>query len=133
MKRITLLVLFLLLTCTCLSVGQTRNSANTQIDRDLTEADVARLQALYKSGKYTVAQVTQWHLGRIARYDGVYKALLHVDSSGALATAAAEDAAKKQAGKAFKPGVLWGVPIVIKANTSVRGPVTNDAWTAYRI
>jgi amidase len=103
------------------------------MDRDLVEVDVPRLQALYMSGKYTVVQVTQWYLDRIARYDGVYKALLHVDSSGALAVAAAEDAAKKRAGKAFKPGILWGVPIVIKANTSIQGLVTSNGWAGYLI
>jgi Asp-tRNA(Asn)/Glu-tRNA(Gln) amidotransferase A subunit family amidase len=126
-----LMVLFLLLTC--LSLGQTRNFASTQMDRDLTEVDVPRLQALYASGKYTVVQVTQWYLDRIARYDGVYKALLDVDSSGALAAAATEDAAKKQGGNAFKSGVLWGVPVVIKANTSVQGLVTSNGWSGYLV
>src|SRR4026208_1913211 len=93
----------------------------SQIDRDLTEATIAQLQSMYASGKYTVTQVTQWHLDRIARYDGVYKALLHVDSAGALALAATEDAAKRRAGSSFKPVGLWGVPIVAKANTSVKG------------
>jgi amidase len=107
--------------------------ATAQIDTDLTEVDVPRLQALYASGKYTATQVTQWHLARIARYDGVYKALLHVDSAGALATAESQDAAKKRAGTAFKPGVLWGVPIVVKANTSIQGLVTSNGWTGYLV
>jgi amidase len=105
----------------------------SQIDRDLTEVTIARLQSMYASGKYTVTQVTQWHLDRIARYDDVYKSLLHVDSAGALALAAAEDAAKRRAGSGFKPGLLWGVPIVTKANTSVKGLVTSNGWEGYLI
>ena len=72
---------------------------------------------MYASGKYTVTQVTQAYLDRIARYDDVYNAFLYVDTAGALATAAAEDAAKKNAGSRFVPGPLWGVPIAIKGNT----------------
>ena len=35
---------------------------------------------MYRSHKYTVTQVTQWYLDRIARYDGIYKAVLHIDA-----------------------------------------------------
>jgi hypothetical protein len=78
-----------------------------------------------------VTQVTQWYLNRIARYDGVYHAVIHVDATGALATAAAEDDAKKKSGKAFKPTALWGIPMVVKANTSVKGLVTSNGWAGY--
>jgi amidase len=108
-------------------------SANAQMDRDLEEVTITRLQSMYASGKYTVTQVTQWYLDRIARYNDVYKAFLHVDSAGARTSAAAEDAAKKSAGSRFRPGPLWGVPIVIKANTSVKGLVTSNGWEGYVI
>jgi len=121
----------LLLTCTAYAFQN--RPTNTPMDRDFTEIDIPHLQALYASGKYTATQVTQWYLDRIARYDDVYKALLHVDSSGALATAAAEDVAKKSAGSSFKPGALWGVPIVVKANTSIQGLVTSNGWSGYVI
>jgi amidase len=117
-----------LLTCSLYSVQTT-----SQIDRDLIEIDVPRLQALYASNKYSVTQVTQWHLDRIARYDGVYRAMIRVDSVAALATAAAEDAEKKRQGRAFRPPALWGVPIVVKANTSLKGFVTSNGWTGYQI
>ena len=38
---------------------------------------------------------------------------------------------RKQAG--FNPGLLWGVPIVTKANTSIKGSVTTDGWRGYMI
>jgi amidase len=121
----------LLLTATAYSMQN--RTVNAQLDRDLTEVTIPQLQAMYASNKYTVTQVTQWYLDRIKRYDGVYKSMLHVDSSGALAAAASEDAAKKRAGSAFKPGVLWGIPIVVKANTSIQGLVTSNGWAGYLI
>src|SRR5262245_23417515 len=75
----------------------TQSSAKATMDRDLEEVTITGLQSMYASRKYTVTQVTQWYLDRIARYNAVYKAFLHVDSAGARATAAAEDAAKKSA------------------------------------
>ena len=33
----------------------------------------------------------------------------------------------------FVRGPLWGVPIVIKANTSVKGLITTDGWKGYMI
>jgi len=102
-------------------------------DRDLSEVTVEQLQAMYASGKYTVTQVTQAYLDRIARYDSVYHAFIYVDSAGALATASAQDAAKKSAGSRFNPPPLWGIPIVVKGNTSVKGFVTTNGWEGYRI
>ena len=52
---------------------------------------------------------------------------------GALATAAALDSAAKNGGPTFTRGPLWGVPIVIKANTSVKGLVTSNGWKGYLI
>jgi Asp-tRNA(Asn)/Glu-tRNA(Gln) amidotransferase A subunit family amidase len=103
------------------------------MDSDLTEVSIAKLQEMYSARKYTVTQVTQWYLDRIARYDSVYKAVLHVDATGALATAHVEDAAAAEGGKNFKRGPLWGVPILIKANTSVKGLVTSAGWKGYLI
>jgi Asp-tRNA(Asn)/Glu-tRNA(Gln) amidotransferase A subunit family amidase len=108
-------------------------SAAASLDRDLNEITITQLHAMYASGKYTVTQVTQAYLDRIARYDDVYNAFLYVDTAGALATAAAEDAAKKNAGSRFVPGPLWGVPIAIKGNTSVKGFVTTNGWEGYRL
>ncbi|CAN5341833.1 hypothetical protein BH10ACI2_BH10ACI2_10730 [soil metagenome] len=104
-----------------------------EMDRDLLEVTIPVLEAFYSARKYSAVEVTLWYLDRIARYDGVYRAVLHVDAAGALATAAAEDAAAKKAGKAFKRSTLWGVPIVIKANTSVNGLVTSAGWYGYVI
>lgn len=101
------------------------------MNRDLMDVSVDRLHALYHEHRYTVAQVVQWHLDRIARYNGIYRAVQTVTAKAALAEAAREDAEAKQPG--FHPGPLWGVPIVTKANTSIAGLLTTDGWIGYML
>lgn len=103
------------------------------IDDDLLEVTIPRLHALYAARKYTTTQVTRWYLARIARYDRVYRSMIRVDAAGALATAGALDAAGRASGASVKRGPLWGVPIVIKANTSVKGLVTSTGWSGYLV
>jgi amidase len=109
------------------------SSSVAAMDRDLTEVTVAQLEALYRSHKYTVTEVVRWHIGRIQKYNGIYRAVQTLDEANALAVAAREDADAKAAGNSFAPGPLWGVPIVTKANTSVKGLVTTDGWKGYTI
>src|SRR6478735_8070966 len=90
---------------------------NAAIDRDLLDITVPGLQRLYARKTYTVTQVIQWHLNRIDRYNGVYAAIETVLRREALADAARQDAEAAHGGAAHGP--LWGIPIVIKANTSV--------------
>jgi len=112
--------------------AQTSSSpSRAQMDRDLMEVTVDRLHQLYHQHRYTVVQVVQWHLDRIARYNGIYRPVQTVNDKAALAEAAREDAEAQQA--KFKPGLLWGVPIVTKANTSIKGLVTTDGWRGYMI
>src|ERR1700691_1454596 len=101
------------------------------MDHDLLEGTIPQLPALYSAHKYTVTQVVRWYMARIARYNGNYRAVQTVDTQDALAIAAGEDEAAKQDG--FKPGPMGGVPIVTKANTSVKGLVTTDGWKGYLI
>ena len=105
--------------------------AQAVTDRDLIDVTIDRLHALYREHRYTVAQVVQWHLDRIARYDGIYRAVQTVTTKAALAEAAREDAETRQPG--FRPGPLWGVPIVIKANASIAGLITTDGWIGYML
>ncbi len=100
------------------------------IDRDLLDVTVPQLHRLYTE-KYTVTQVVQWHLDRIDRYNGVYGAIETVFRSEALADAARQDAEAVQGGGVAR-GPLWGVPIVIKANTAIKGQVTTAGWEGFR-
>lgn len=104
-------------------------AAADAMDRDLLEVTVPALERYYADHKYTVTQVVEWHLARIHRYNGVYQAIEQVLEKEALETAAREDA---EAGHATR-GPLWGVPIVIKANTSIEGQITTDGWDGYTI
>jgi len=108
-------------------------TSQSSMDHDLLEVTIPRLETFYRDHKYTVTQVVRWYLNRIHRYNGIYGALEYVDQAGALATAAREDAAARAGGSSLKRGPMWGVPIVIKENTSVRGLITSDGWKGYMI
>lgn len=99
----------------------------TRMDRDLMEIDIPHLQALYARHVYSVEQVTRWYMGRIARYNGIYRDVQTVDVAGALETARREDAG------GGVHGALWGVPMVIKANTAVKGLPDTDGWAGFAI
>ena len=75
-----------------------------------------QLHRLYAARTYTVTQVVQWHLARIDRYNGVYGAIETVLRAPALAEATRQDAVAARDAAGTR-GALWGVPIVIKANT----------------
>ncbi len=131
-------VLSLIVWIACLANAQARqdaasHSSPTAMDRDLLEITIPQLHELYATHKYTVTQVVQWHLARTAKYNGIYRAIEAVDAKGALRTAEQQDAAARAGGAGFKRGPLWGVPIVIKANTSIAGQITSDGWQGYKL
>jgi Asp-tRNA(Asn)/Glu-tRNA(Gln) amidotransferase A subunit family amidase len=107
--------------------------ARAAMDRDLLDVTVAGLHRFYDAKTYTVTQVVQWHLDRIDRYNGVYGAIETVFREGALARAAALDAEAAKGGTADARGALWGVPIVIKANTSIEGEITTAGWEGFHV
>jgi Asp-tRNA(Asn)/Glu-tRNA(Gln) amidotransferase A subunit family amidase len=124
-----------LLACLALALageaGVARTPSPSQMDKDLLEVTVPRLQSYYSQHKYTVTEVVRWHLERIHRYDGIYRSLETVMEADALAAAAREDAEALRG--TVMHGALWGVPIVIKANTSIAGSVTTDGWSGFTL
>jgi amidase len=102
------------------------------IDRDLAEVTIPQLEQYYATHRYTVTQVVRWYAARIEKYDGIYQAIEKRDFESALATAAREDAQAARVRHLTRPP-LWGVPIVIKANTSIEGRVTSDGWAGFVI
>jgi amidase len=110
-----------------------KSHAREAMDRDLLEVTIPQLEEMYRSHRYTVTEVVNWYLARIARYNGIYRAVQTLDTTGALATAARQDSEAAAGGAGFKRGALWGVPIVTKANTSIKGLVTTDGWKGYMI
>ena len=125
------LLLLLFLVSPILGQSPSPGSDHAAMDRDLIDVTVERLHQLYREHRYTVLQVVKWHLDRISRYNGIYRAVQTVNEKSALAEAATEDADALEPG--FEPGLLWGVPIVTKANTSIRSLVTTDGWRGYMI
>ena len=123
--------------CTEKSAPQSSENAGAPLpagmDRDLLEVTIPEMEKLYAAHRYTVTQVVRWYMARIRRYDGIYRAVQTLDAPGALAMAASLDAAAKRGGSNFQRGSMWGVPILIKANTSVKGLVTTDGWQGYCI
>ncbi|MBB5066768.1 amidase [Granulicella mallensis] len=132
MRKLLLLVLFgpAVLSAQSSSPAPAR-AAHAVMDHDLTDVSVDRLHELYREHRYTVTEVVQWHLDRIARYNGVYRAVQTVTAKAALTEAGREDVEAKQPG--FRPEPLWGVPIVIKANTSIAGLTTTAGWIGYML
>jgi amidase len=120
-----LLFLAILLCLVSSSLAQT--PAQSEMDKDLFEVTIPQLHVLYASHKYTVTQVVQWHLARIHRYNGIYRPVEQILEKEALAQAAKEDV------EGGPHGPLWGIPIVIKANTSIEGQITTDGWSGYTI
>jgi amidase len=106
-------------------------AAASAMDSDLLEVTVPQLQQFYRERRYTVTQVVNWYIARIRRYNDVYGAVENLDVKGALDTAARLDAEAKVSSDAICRFPLWGVPIVIKENTSVKGLVTTDGWKGY--
>ena len=104
-----------------------------KMDRDLLEIDIAHLHALYTTHTYTVEQVTRWYMGRIARYNGIYRAVQTVNTADAIATAKAADDWLKAEHRTDNRGPLWGVPVVIKANTAVKGLPDTDGWQGFAL
>ena len=115
------------------TTSHTKGTTQDAMDRDLLEVTVPQLEEMYRSNKYTVTEVVHWYLARIARYNGTYRAVQNVDLQEALATAAREDAQAAEGGSNFRRGPLWGVPIVTKANTSIKGLITTDGWKGYMV
>src|SRR5580698_10204674 len=127
MKRF-LVLLAPVLGSTALLTAQTVHGA--AIDRDLAEVTIPQLERFYETHRYTVTQVVEWYIARIERYDGIYQAIESRDFKSALETAAREDAEAAKGGNTGRP-LLWGVPVVIKANTSIQGLVTTDGWSGF--
>ncbi|HJU96958.1 MAG TPA: amidase family protein, partial [Jiangellaceae bacterium] len=78
---------------------------------DLTRMDATALAAAVASGETSAVEVTRAHLDRIGAVDTAVHAFLHVDADGAVAAAAAVDAARSRGDDL---GPLAGVPLALK-------------------
>jgi Asp-tRNA(Asn)/Glu-tRNA(Gln) amidotransferase A subunit family amidase len=128
-RRLLFLVIGVLvaLTAACVERSPAPRASAASIDTDLLDTTVAQLHKLYADKRYTVTQVVQWHIDRIDRYNGVYGAVEQLFRFEALAEARRFDADSSQGARP----PLWGVPIVIKANTSIAGHITTAGWDGF--
>jgi aspartyl-tRNA(Asn)/glutamyl-tRNA(Gln) amidotransferase subunit A len=98
---------------------------------ELIRKDASVLAGLVSSGEVSAVEVAKAHLDRISVVDGDVHAFLHVDTEGALASAAAVDA-KVKSGE--KLSVLAGVPLGLKDILATNGLPTTcgsrvlDGW-----
>jgi amidase len=53
------------------TASSTAKNGQHAMDRDLLEVTIPQLEELYRSHKYTVTEVVQWYMARIARYNGI--------------------------------------------------------------
>jgi aspartyl-tRNA(Asn)/glutamyl-tRNA(Gln) amidotransferase subunit A len=85
---------------------------------ELTRLSAAELSDLQVRGEVSAVEIARAHVDRIAATDAAVHAFLHVDTDGALAAAAAVDAARA-AGEPLGP--LAGVPVAVKDVLATRG------------
>ena len=85
---------------------------------DLIRLTAAQTASAVAGGEVSAVEVAQAHLDRIGAIDEQVHAFLHVDTEGALAAAAAVDAARAS-GAALSP--LAGVPLALKDVMTQRG------------
>ena len=88
---------------------------------ELTRRTAFELAGVVASGEASAVEVAQAHLDRIAAVDADVHAFLHLDTEGALASAAAVDAARS-AGEPLGP--LAGVPLALKDVLTMKGTPT---------
>src|SRR5215469_13329809 len=108
---------------------------------DPDTATVAALRQALTEGTITVGELTAFYLSRIERLNPALGAVISV-SPDAAADAAASDRARAEGAA---PGLLDGIPVLIKDNIAVRGmPATagspalaraerGDAWLVTRL
>jgi len=135
MRHLSRLLLLTLIASPAFSQPPTQ----ARMDHDLLEITIPQLHALYMQHRYTVRQVTEWYLARIAKYNGIYRAVQDIAGPQAIYDAEMEqhlaDHPVKSGTRApdFEKQPLWGVPVLIKANTSIKGWITTDGWEGFQI
>ena len=94
---------------------------------DIVELTVVELQEGYRASAYTVVEVVQAFLDRIASYEDHYNAFISMNPD-ALEIAAALDEELRATGPR---GPLHGVPVVIKDNLDYAGLVTTAGFNGF--
>jgi len=98
----------------------------------VVEASIADIHDAYRDGRVSVHEVTAAYLARIAAYDkkGPYINSLITINPQALAVADQMDAEFKATGK--MPGLLWGIPVVLKDNLDTKDMATTAGFQGWK-
>lgn len=98
-----------------------------RLEIDVVELTVAQVQADYRAGRYTAAELVDAFLRRIARYEPEYNAFVSMNPD-ARAEARRLDEELAASGPR---GPLHGVPVVIKDNMDYAGLVTTAGFEGF--
>ncbi len=90
----------------------------------LYEADISQIREAIQEELVTVTELTQYYLGRIEKYNGLFNCFITL-CDDALAVAAQRDA---QLAQGNAEGLLFGVPVVIKDNMDLAGYHTTNGY-----
>jgi aspartyl-tRNA(Asn)/glutamyl-tRNA(Gln) amidotransferase subunit A len=94
----------------------------------LTGLSAGEIASLVRDGGVSALEVAEEHLARVGQMEPWTRALVHVDAEDVLAQARAVDVRRAAGGS---PGVLAGVPVVLKDNIDVLGQVTSCGSKAH--
>lgn len=94
---------------------------------EVVELTAVRVQEDLRAGRYTITQLVEAFLARIALYEGRYNAFISMNPD-ALSTAAALDGELATTGPR---GPLHGVPVVIKDNLDQAGLATTAGFEGF--
>ncbi len=120
--RAGLTVLCVLLSGAC-AEADLEQQTETAMTEPLLDASIETLHAMMQSGKLSAADLAEYHLERIARYDKSGPALnaVQVVNASALADAQALDTERAQQGPR---SLLHGIPVIVKDNYETMGMPT---------
>ena len=90
---------------------------------------IPQLEGLYAKGKYTVSDVTHWYLDRIAHATTPFT----VPCSRWTSMEHSLGAQAEDRDKIGTHEPLWGVPVIVKANTAVKGLLDTNGWQGFAI
>lgn len=120
--RAGLAVLCVLVSCAC-TEAELDKQTETTMTEPLLEASIETLQSMMQSGELSAADLAEFHIDRIARYDKSGPALnaVQVVNANAVDDAKALDEERAQQGPR---SLLHGIPVIVKDNYETVGMPT---------
>jgi aspartyl-tRNA(Asn)/glutamyl-tRNA(Gln) amidotransferase subunit A len=113
------------------AAGPDVSSVAPAVPGSLTALSARRLAWLVGRGEVSAVEVALAHLDRVEEVEPRTRALVRVDRSDVLAQARSVDARRSTARSGAAPGLLAGVPVVVKDNVDVRSQATSSGSKAY--